>query len=46
MTTLAELRLLFRVSGFEIVEMYGDADDMRPFTGKADEDYTLIAERR
>jgi len=44
-TSLSELKLLFRLTGFEIAEMYGDAEDMRPFTGKADNDYTIIAER-
>ena len=44
-TSLSELKLLFRLTGFEIAEMYGDDEDMRPFTGKADNDYTIIAER-
>ncbi len=40
-TTLAELKLLFCITGFEIVEMYGD-DDRRPFTGASTDDYTVI----
>lgn len=41
-TNLNELRLLFGLTGFEIAELYGD-DDMRPFTGAKDNDYTIIA---
>jgi len=44
-TTLAEIELLFRVTGFKIAEMYGDDEDMRPFTGARDNDYTILAER-
>lgn len=40
-TTLAELKLLFQITGFEIAELYGD-DDRRPFTGADDNDYTII----
>ena len=40
-TTLAELKLLFQITGFEIVEMYGDVD-RRPFTGSSSDDYTII----
>lgn len=43
-TTLSELKLLFRLTGFEIVELYGDVD-RRPFTGNRDDDYTIIARR-
>jgi len=41
-TSLSELKLLFRLTGFEIVELYGDVD-RRPFTGKSDNDYTIVA---
>jgi len=41
-TNLSELRLLFRLTGFEIAELYG-SDDWRPFTGNIDNDYTIIA---
>jgi hypothetical protein len=44
-TTLSELGLLFEVTGFSIEELYGDVD-RRPFTGAADEDYTVIARVR
>ena len=44
-TSLTELELLFRLTGFEITELYG-SDDWRPFTGKTDNDYTIIAERK
>jgi SAM-dependent methyltransferase len=44
-TSLSELKLLFRPTGFRIVEIYGDDEDMRPFTGKRDNDYTILAER-
>jgi SAM-dependent methyltransferase len=44
-TALAELRLLARLTGFEIVEVYGDVDG-RPFTGAPGDDYTVVAERR
>lgn len=44
-TSLAEIELLFRLTGFKIAEIYGDDEDMRPFTGRADTDYTIIAER-
>jgi len=40
-TSLSELELLFRLTGFEIVELYGDVD-RRPFTGGGDEDYTIV----
>ena len=43
-TTLAELELLFQLTGFRIVEAYGDVD-RRPFTGGPDDDYTIVAER-
>ena len=42
-TTLTELELLFRLTGFRIAEMYGDVD-RRPFTGGPDNDYTIVAE--
>jgi len=42
---LSEFKLLFQLTGFEIVEMYGDDDDMRPFTGKNDNDYTIVVKR-
>ena len=45
-TGLSEIRLLFRLTGFEITEIYGDDQDMRPFTAGPDNDYTIIAERR
>ncbi len=45
-TSLSELELLFRLTGFEIAELYGDDGDMRPFTGKGDDDYTILARRR
>ena len=45
-TGLSEIQLLFRLTGFEITQMYGDDEDMRPFTGGPDNDYTIIAERR
>ena len=45
-TSLSELQLLSRLTGFEITEMYGDAEDMRPFTGGPDNDYVIIVERR
>lgn len=45
-TSLSELKLLLQLTGFEMVEIYGDDEDMRPFTGQADNDYTIIAERR
>ena len=41
-TSLSELTLLFKLAGFEIAEMYGDVD-RRPFTGQADNDYTIVA---
>jgi len=44
-TSLSELKLLFRLTGFRLVEIYGDDEDMRPFTGTADNDYTVVAER-
>jgi len=44
-TSLSELELLFRLTGFRLAEVYGDDEDMRPFTGKCDNDYTVIAER-
>ena len=44
-TSLSELRLLFRLTGFGVAELYG-SDDWRPFTGKTDNDYTIIAERK
>ncbi len=44
-TSLSELELLFRLTGFRLVEIYGDDEDMRPFTGAADNEYTVIAER-
>jgi SAM-dependent methyltransferase len=43
-TTLSELELLFRLTGFGIVEIYGDVD-RRLFTGGPDSDYTIVAER-
>lgn len=43
-TNLSELKLLFRLTGFEIAELYGDVD-RRPFTGKRDDDYTIVARR-
>lgn len=43
-TNLSELKLLFRLTGFEIVELYGDVDS-RPFTGNTDNDYTIVARR-
>ena len=43
-TNLAELWLLFRQTGFEIAELYGDVD-RRPFTGTSDDDYTVVARR-
>jgi len=46
LTNLPELELLFRLTGFEIVETYADADDMRPFTGVCSDDYTVVAARR
>jgi SAM-dependent methyltransferase len=45
-TSLSELRLLFKLTGFEIVQMYGDDQDLRPFTGRSTDDYTILAERR
>ena len=45
-TSLPELKLLFRLTGFEIAEIYGDDEDMRPFTAGRDNDYTIVAERR
>jgi len=44
-TSLAEMKLLFGLAGFEIVEMYGDDEDMRPFTGAIDDDYTILARK-
>ena len=44
-TSLSEFQLLFRLTGFKLVEIYGDDEDMRPFTGRAGNDYTVIAER-
>lgn len=44
-TTLSEFKLLFQLTGFEIAEIYGDDEDMRPFTGKEGDDYTIIARR-
>ena len=44
-TSLAELELLFRLTGFRLVEIYGDDEDMRPFTGRRDNDYTIVAQR-
>lgn len=41
-TSLAEFELLFKLTGFEISEMYGDDEDMRPFTYKPANDYTVI----
>jgi SAM-dependent methyltransferase len=40
-TSLAELELLFRLTGFALTERYGDVD-MRPSTGEPDNDYTLL----
>ena len=45
-TSLSELKLLFQLTGFEIAELYGDDEDMRPFTGKGDGDYTVLAARK
>jgi len=44
-TSLSELKLLFLLTEFEIAELYGDDEDMRPFTGKGDNDYTMVARR-
>jgi len=44
-TNLSELKQLFRLTGFEIAELYGDVD-RRPFTGNRDNDYTIIARRK
>ena len=44
-TNLSELKLLFRLTGFELTELYGNDEDRRPFTGKGDDDYTIIAKR-
>lgn len=44
-TTLAEFKLLFRLTGFEILEMYGDDATMRPFAVTKHNDYTIIARR-
>ena len=41
-TTLAELELLFRITGFDLAELYGDVD-RRPFAGASDDDYTIVA---
>ncbi|MDP6775532.1 MAG: class I SAM-dependent methyltransferase [Candidatus Latescibacteria bacterium] len=43
-TYLSEFELLFRLTGFKIAEMYGRDDDMRPFTGRYDDDYGIVAE--
>ena len=43
-TTLAELELLFRLTGFEIEELYGDVD-RRPFAVAGDNDYTIVVKR-
>ncbi len=43
-TSLSELELLFRLTGFRIVEKYGDID-RRPFSAKRDNDYTIICEK-
>ena len=43
-TSLDELKLLLRVTGFRIVELFGDVD-RRPFLGKKSDDFTLIAEK-
>lgn len=43
-TTLSELELLFRITGFKIVEKYGDID-RRPFSAKGDNDYMIITEK-
>jgi len=45
-TSLSELKLLFQLTGFEIAELYGDDEDMRPFTGKGGDDYTVLAARK
>ena len=44
-TNLSELKLLFRLTGFEISEIYGDID-RRPFTGNEDNDYTIIVKKK
>lgn len=43
-TSLSELKLLFRLTGFKIVELYG-SDDRRPFTGSKNNDYTIVARK-
>ena len=43
-TNLSELELLFRLTGFEVAELYGDVD-RRPFAVKGDNDYTIVARR-
>jgi SAM-dependent methyltransferase len=44
-TTLAEFELLFRLTGFEISEMFGDDATMRPFAVTKHNDYTIITRR-
>ncbi len=44
-TSFSELKLLFQLTGFEMAELYGDDQDMRPFTGRSDDDYTIVAQR-
>ena len=44
-TYLSEFLLLFRLTGFKLVEIYGMDNDMRPFTGRFDDDYVIVAER-
>lgn len=43
-TSLSELELLFRLTGFQITELYGDVD-RRAFTGGTAQDYTIVATR-